>query len=63
MSETDRQIEREKRKLAGHNVPRAGTLAEMSYCRDCGASFTSTEKCTGPDGIVRNAAYYRENGL
>jgi len=64
----ERQIEHEKRKLARHNIPKAGSLAELSYCRDCGAGFTSTEPCPGPDGVVRDGvvrdvAYYRKLGV
>ncbi len=63
MSEIARQVEREKRKLAHHNIPKAGSLAELSYCSDCGAGFDSTDPCPGPDGVVRDVTYYRRNNL
>lgn len=33
------------RREAAHDIPHAGTLEEISYCRRCGAPFFSTEPC------------------
>lgn len=38
------------RRAAGHDIPRAGTLHEMSYCRKCGAGFTSLKPCPHREG-------------
>jgi len=32
---------------SGHDVPRAGTLHQISYCRRCGASYFATGPCPG----------------
>lgn len=29
----------------GHNVPKAGTLWEISYCRLCGDAFNTDRPC------------------
>lgn len=30
-----------------HNVPRAGTLNQISYCAACGAAFDNKAPCAG----------------
>lgn len=32
-----------------HDVPKSGTLTEMSYCLDCGAGYDDKGNCV-PDG-------------
>jgi hypothetical protein len=39
-----------------HEVPEAGTLNQISYCRKCGAGFSDTGPCPG---ITDQAAYER----
>lgn len=34
----------------GHNVPRAGTLWQISYCCMCGYAFDTDKKCKGKLG-------------
>jgi hypothetical protein len=45
-----------------HDVPRVGTLAEVSYCRLCGAAFNDRGPCK-PDGTKRDRSYYARNNL
>jgi hypothetical protein len=30
-----------------HNVPKSGTLQQISYCADCGAAYNDTNSCPG----------------
>lgn len=52
---TDRYAARDAAvRAAGHDVPQAGTLQEISYCRRCGAPFYCTDPCPGtrpPTGV------------
>lgn len=43
--------------MSKHDVPTAGTLNEISYCRLCGAAFNNAGPCE-PDGVVRDHAYW-----
>jgi len=35
--------------IKSHDVPKSGSLTDMSYCLDCGAGYDSTSNCV-PDG-------------
>ena len=53
----------ERRKAAGHNVPKAGTLRVISYCADCGDGFDNESPCRGAARKLESQSEIRRLGL